>query len=288
MLTFYSSSAYSTFTRAGWTSAFNLSATKSLCIGMSTVPLLWLQLATPIMYFGIWFILLLLHWMLQSHRSRGAGFEALESPYASKSYRMSLLRHLIADSDHHDQQHPETKKDLSNTSTPHTTAAANEDGDGNYAAANDDNHDDENNHSGDDEKQLCRRFRFLRALEFLLLFSYESLTEQALQLVNCVGVGSCGHVLAEYPDLACRGNSEYKPLLAIAILVLIYAIAFPIVLCFALHKLQSSSSSSSSSSSFLSSPSHSMKQQKLAEAKYGVFYDHFKPRFWWWEIQVNQ
>jgi hypothetical protein len=28
-------------------------------------------------------------------------------------------------------------------------------------------------------------------------------------------------------------------------------------------------------------------ENKKLVAKYGVFYDHFKPKFWWWEVQVG-
>ena len=145
-------------------------------------------------------------------------------------------------------------------------------------------------------KQYCRRFRFLRAFEFLLLFSYETLTEQALQLVNCVGVGSCGSVLAEYPDVRCPNDSRYIPLLIIAILVLIYAAAFPVWLFVFLRRLCGKDGSvkklkkangNSEPVASRSPTALSQDEQILVRAKFGIFYDQFKPRFWWWEIQVN-
>eukprot|EP00052_Salpingoeca_macrocollata_P030259 m.316251 g.316251 ORF g.316251 m.316251 type:complete len:330 (-) comp23073_c1_seq9:290-1279(-) len=118
---------------------------------------------------------------------------------------------------------------------------------------------------------LCRQHRFLRALGFLLLFSYETLTEQALQLVNCIHVGACGRVLGEYPDVPCRGNRAYDPLLAVAVVLLVYAALFPTGLFWFLRKY------------CIRQP---REMQAVLEAKYGVFYDHFKPQCWWWEVQV--
>lgn len=122
-------------------------------------------------------------------------------------------------------------------------------------------------------QELCRRYRFIRSLSLLLLFSYETLTVQALQIVNCISVGSCGRVLADYPDISCPDGPGYLPLLVVAVIVLCYCAAFPFVLLHKLYQMQSK----------MSNRDH---RQLVLLAKYGVFFDQFKPEFWWWEVQV--
>eukprot|EP00041_Stephanoeca_diplocostata_P020213 m.448050 g.448050 ORF g.448050 m.448050 type:complete len:365 (+) comp21505_c1_seq6:5836-6930(+) len=123
--------------------------------------------------------------------------------------------------------------------------------------------------------QLCRQFRYLRALQYIALFSYESLTEEAMQIVNRIKVGSCGHVLAAYPAIR-SDNPAYTPLLAIAIVLLVYAAAFPIGLWWFLrHYCGCGGGTKKATDSKL-----------ILQAKYGVLFDHFKPEFWWWEVQV--
>ena len=238
--------------RASWTSAFNLSFTKSLCTGVGTISLLWIQLATPVMYIGMWFILLLLHWIFRSTRAgrRRGGYEVgLEPSVAGSSrssYRMSLMQHLIDDRDNHrigemvegkEEEEEEVAAAEEESSLP-TQQRQLQTLHGNSSST-------ESRPTTSFMKQLCRRFQFLRAFEFLLLFLYETLTEQALQLVNCVRVGSCGHVLAEYPDVQCRENSQYTPLLVVAILIIFYTAGFPVGLCIFLRRLQLRSNNNS-------------------------------------------
>lgn len=160
-------------------------------------------------------------------------------------------------------------------------------------------------------RKFAGKLRFLRALQLLMIFSYESLVEQALQLVNCVGVGACGRVLAQYPEVSCPDNPDYIPLLVVAVLILIWAILFPVVLFFYLRKLprggrrirtgkpgngsstrqsgaEGAEPSESSASGALPEPKEASLEMRLyLRAKYGVFYDQYKPEFWWWEIQVS-
>ena len=58
-----------------------------------------------------------------------------------------------------------------------------------------------------------------------------------MQLINCVSVGACGKVLAEFPDVHCPDDRDYVPLLVVAIIVLIYAAAFPTALFVFLRRL---------------------------------------------------
>ena len=148
-------------------------------------------------------------------------------------------------------------------------------------------------------KAACRRFRFLRAFEFLLLFSYETLTEQALQIVNCINVGECGHVLAQYPEVACPDTSVYIPLLVAAVLILVYAVVFPVWLFWFLWKTKNNENDDQSGAH---ADTMSTNEQVLdpsgtkpthndiikQRAKYGVFFDQFRPQFWWWEVQVSE
>jgi hypothetical protein len=166
--------------------------------------LLWLQLATPLMYFVLWLVVLVAHWVHRSSQNKVA-----RRPLSGiTDIRMSLMTHLLENGQEEQQQQQECSTD-----------------DQPYAPEN-------------SLQRYCRRFRFLRALEFLLLFSYETLTDQALQLTNCVSVGSCGsRVLAEYPDISCTNNDNFVPLLVVAVFILIYAALFPVVLFCFLRKL---------------------------------------------------
>ena len=262
--------------RSSWTAAFNLSLTGHLCLGdFSTTGLLWLQLSTPIMYFGFWLLLFVLNW-LRGYTRHGGGY----SISTSSSFKLTLLEHLVDNDSHNDD-------------TVASDVAA--------------------NNSQSSPKALCRRFRFLRALEFLLLFSYETLTEQALQLVNCISVGSCGRVLAGYPDVACPSNAAYIPLLIVAVLILVYAAVFPVGLFLFLRKLkvdnpgkadrdsddkngdtdhdnENRSSDDNDDRSHVRSFNNTLSTPSgsLTDAKFGVFYSHYKQRFWWWEVQVQK
>jgi hypothetical protein len=158
----------------------------------------WLHLATPLIYFALWLVVFVAHW---AHRSRQ---KKVARPLSSSDIRMSLMSHLLASEEEEEHEFIMEFEILSH---------------------------DQPRHSETNLQVYCRRFRFLRALEFLLLFSYETLTEQALQLTNCVSVGACGsRVLAEYPDISCTGNSSFVPLLVVAVFILIYAALFPVVL----------------------------------------------------------
>ena len=265
--------------RARWTSVFSLSATKYFCLGnRSTVGLLWLQLATPIMYFAFWFMLFIIHYLKSAAKRRNAS-----AVTNSDGYALSLMNHLVE----HDMDTETDSKNVDNADSNVSSTKSASFG------------------------RLCKRFRFLRALEFLLLFSFETLTEQALQIVNCISVGSCGRVLAGYPDVSCPSEGNYVPLLVIAILILIYATACPIVLFVFLRRIHSHANTSNSKgreechqtrqcdssstavvnihaeSDDSTGDSESKHELQLKQAKFGVFFDHYKPGFWWWEVQVR-
>lgn len=125
--------------------------------------------------------------------------------------------------------------------------------------------------------RLCRQFRYLRGLQYILLFSYESLTEQAMQIVNCISVGSCGRVLAAYPAVSCLHNPAYFPLVTVGICILVYAVLFPMGMWYFLRK-----HCGCGGGGYEANPNNI-----ILLAKYGVLYDHFKPNFWWWEVQVR-
>lgn len=146
----------------------------------------------------------------------------------------------------------------------------------------------------------CRRFRYLRALQCLVLFSYETLTEQALQLVNCIKVGECGNVLAEFPDVPCPANRNQLPLMTVAVLLLLYAVVFPAGLFIFLRKLnlhlhdhhhQQHDVNNHFNNNININNNHiaasANSDVELLEGNYGVFFDHYKAKFWWWEIQVG-
>ena len=79
---------FSPFPRSAWTTAFSLSVTRFFCLGnISTVGILWLQLGTPLIYFALWFIALVIHWLRKSWNKPAA--------LPNSSYRLSLLNHLI-------------------------------------------------------------------------------------------------------------------------------------------------------------------------------------------------
>ena len=162
------------------------------------------------------------------------------------------------------------------------------------------------------EAHLYKQFRFVRAFEFLMLFSYESLTDQALQLVNCIRVGECGRVLAEFPDVSCD-DASYTPLKITAVVILVYSVLFPLLLFRKLqlihraenaaahnyktlpHSCRQINVSGDPSDNHGNDRSHLIierhnalaDQNAVSEAQYGIFYDHFKPNFFWWEVQVR-
>jgi hypothetical protein len=191
-------------------SAFSLNITKHFCLGnISTTQLLWLQLATPLMYFVFWLVFFVVHWTRSSRRGVARPLSS-----GSSDMRMSLMSHLLENEqqEHEQEQEEQEQKELGTETQPHASES--------------------------NLQRYCKRFRFLRALEFLLLFSFETLTEQALQLTNCVSVGACGsRVLAEYPDISCNNNDSFVPLLVIAVFILIYAALFPVLLFCFLRKL---------------------------------------------------
>jgi hypothetical protein len=166
------------------------------------------------MYFVFWLVLFVVHWTRKSSKKKGAA-----RPLSSRSrdLRMSLMSHLLEN-----ELVEQGKQEESNTDVDDALLQSK----------------DRPQASENSLQRYCRRFRFLRALEFLLLFSFETLTEQALQLTNCVSVGACGsRVLAEYPDISCTNNDSFVPLLVIAVFILIYAALFPELLFRFLRKL---------------------------------------------------
>ena len=195
------------------------------------------------MYFALWLVVFVIHWLRKIKHSvnlRGHG--------RVTSYRMSLMAHLVSDDDDSITATGEDIIDDDDHSSTITTPR--------------------------ELDTLCRRFRFLRAFEFLLLFSYETFVEQALQLVNCIGVGSCGPVLAEFPDVACPNNAAYIPLLVVAALLLIYAVAFPVGLFAFLrkHNLSGEGINSRSTAEQLPKLRHTEQRRELVQAKFGVFF----------------
>lgn len=127
---------------------------------------------------------------------------------------------------------------------------------------------------------LRRKYMFVRCLEFIMLFSYETLTEQALQLVNCVDVCACvasfsnirlfkvcrfGRRVLEFPSLSCD-SSAYQPLFGVAVFLLVYTLVFPGYLLYWLRKHRESL----------------FDVDRLA--LWGIFYDHYHHRVYWWQV----
>eukprot|EP00051_Salpingoeca_urceolata_P021975 m.351836 g.351836 ORF g.351836 m.351836 type:complete len:1161 (-) comp19898_c13_seq1:28-3510(-) len=111
-----------------------------------------------------------------------------------------------------------------------------------------------------------RDHTFLRGIHFLMLFTYETLTEQAMQLVNCQNVCHLGRRLAEYPDVSCTSPS-YQILRIVALAILVYTAFFPIGLFGFLFKNRFD----------LHTP--------YFIGKYGVFFDHYTRAQYWWQVQ---
>ena len=258
------------------------------------------------MYFVIWFFLLLGMWIYHK---------------VNRATSMSLTAYLLYQ---HQHQHQQEQQPLEQQSDLHTSLLAriNEEGradpssnssDSQGSASADFHHSHHHQQHEQVVKMLCKKYRFLRAFEFLMLFSYETLTEQALQLINCIGIGSCGRVLAEYPDVSCS-SSDYNPLKGIAILILVYAVLFPALLWLGLYRhvrsrrrlrrdLTAIGASAGDNGNNISNAViiHNEKDKDndgdtddddddddpVAEARYGVFYDHYRNKFWWWEVQVK-
>ena len=313
-MVFFPSSPNKLFFRASWTSAFSLNLTRYICVGSftSTTELLWMQLATPFLYFGFWLLLATLAWLWRrlfhsrtlnrsgSGRATLATYSNDNDNFEGSDEESRLL---------HDQAHGDNILTSDNYRDSNSSSSSNNN---NNSHNNHSNHSNNHNHSISD---LYRQYRFLRSFQLILLFSYETLTDQALQLLNCVRVGECGRVLAEYPDVHCDSGSEnnaYRVLRIVAIILLVYAGVFPLLLLSKLfrihrafkhlpldrelddpllvsstnrHRLNLSAVLPSSSSN--NNTHHHSHAEAECEAKYGIFYDHYKPRFYWWEVQVR-
>eukprot|EP00042_Codosiga_hollandica_P019454 m.60236 g.60236 ORF g.60236 m.60236 type:complete len:530 (-) comp49319_c0_seq10:98-1687(-) len=114
---------------------------------------------------------------------------------------------------------------------------------------------------------LRKKNMFFRAFLFILHAGYETLTDQALVLLHCVHACHVGSVLEEYPDVPCAG-ATYQNFQGIAVTILILiSFAFPAFLSVLLWR----NSQKHNEDSFL--------------ARWGVFYDHYKPSLYWWQIQ---
>lgn len=300
------------FARAGWTSLFSLDFTQFLCLDQDTSKkAVWLRIASSPMYFAFWFLIFAFHWLVTYKWSRK--HHALKA----RNVRSTLFLHLLQEPDSSDhlmelQHAPEKSSPSSSSSTTTTVTLSEESNDVDTLLllnAGELSEKAKNENWEKIKKSLCRRYRFLRALEMIMLFSYEILTDIGLQLLNCVDLGSCGSVLAEFPDISCH-SSEYTPLQVIAWILVVYSVAFPAVVWYSLYRIHKTRARHANEGAFVSdgisenvddgslpdtsgvhssslSREHSIYADLLAEAKYGVFYDHFHEKFWWWEIQVR-
>jgi hypothetical protein len=284
-----------------------------MCLDVqSTQSLLWLRLAEPMFYLVLWFFILYLNWLYHTRKEEKRKYRLFNNyefsnhlterlVVADKHARRSEMKRslsagsgvepevaaLAATSSATEGVEPAGPNDDDNQRVQETTLLAAE------TTATVAEADGRQNRSttatsvgtlssswqeatGEEEplpdrrRRLLRQFRFIRALEFLMLLSYETLTEQALQLLNCIGVGSCGRVLAEYPDVHCTGNSDYYGLRVVAILIMIYSFVFPLGLFYGMRRIN-----------------RNRNNWLVKTVKYGVFFDHFKSRYYWWEVQVR-
>eukprot|EP00041_Stephanoeca_diplocostata_P036037 m.1296580 g.1296580 ORF g.1296580 m.1296580 type:complete len:1787 (+) comp24794_c0_seq31:338-5698(+) len=288
---------------APWMGFFNLSLAKYMCVNVQEQSSrLWLRLGSSASFFFIWMIFALCDWFITPFR---------RSQRDAEHSRPSLVKHVLnrplrkfeglhAAARHQSLMHAESHS-LHGDSHDYSYASAEPseeptrvllDHAGSSCSGTElkpirresmssvDSYASRKSHHSDDPMRswvglrLCRQFRYIRGLQYILLFSYESLTEQAMQIVNCISVGSCGRVLAAYPAVSCQHNPAYYPLRIVGICLLIYSVAFPMGLWYFLRK------------HCVCSAGYERNQETILLAKYGVLYDHFKPNFWWWEVQV--
>jgi hypothetical protein len=131
------------------------------------------------------------------------------------------------------------------------------------------NHDSHGDHQMEDPQLSARRkeLKYLRCFLFLVHAAYETLTDQALVLVHCVHACQAGSILEEYPDVPCSG-STYKGFFAVAIIILVaVSVGFPLGMFIYLTK-------------------HRARHHETEFlARWGLFYDHYKPSVYWWQIQ---
>ena len=314
-----------------------MNLTRFICISSysTTATTIWVQLATPFMYFVflglIWVgVRIYRTYWRAGHAAQFIGTNDFDSDTSIANCKNNNdMEMMLGGHSGKDSKARSSLYDRLINSGSSERFDDKENNNNNNKSDDDNINNTDHDHNSNNAQMLRRRYRFLRAFEMLLLFSYETLIDQALQLVNCMSAGGCGSVLAEFPDIACDAtDSTYGPLRAVAILLLIYAVMFPIVLFVALYKIKnynkkqqqsnvdtgahgvtagelssptssSSSSSSSSSPTFSSSSSSAApfslvpadtpddKQELLFAVKFGVFYDHFKPKYFWWEVQVR-
>ncbi len=114
---------------------------------------------------------------------------------------------------------------------------------------------------------LLNNHRLYRLFVLLILYSYETLTEQGFQLINCVNLGPCGSVLAEFPDIACTSFIfslavvDITWLRIISVILILYTCLLP---CSILYHLRKASS----------------RGNPFFAAKYDILYSHFHPQYW--------
>eukprot|EP00041_Stephanoeca_diplocostata_P037252 m.1399449 g.1399449 ORF g.1399449 m.1399449 type:complete len:1747 (-) comp25002_c0_seq6:325-5565(-) len=284
---------------APWMGYFNLSIAKYVCVDVGPEHArLWLQLGSMVLFVVAWLLMLVGDWIKHIVRDRKRhGQWEMEDRHPSllehlrsrplKRYEGLREEALHAESDESDDEATayaaaQVSEEEPTCSASHLHAETALGAHGPTAVPDDRKRLRTHAHHTHDPVRttvglrLCRQFRYLRAMQYILLFSYESLTEQAMQIVNCISVGSCGAVLAAYPAVPCRDNPAYTRLFAVAIVILIYAIVFPVAMGLFLRNYCGCGGGTRTQS----------ESNVVLLAKYGVLYDHFKPTFWWWEVQV--
>ena len=107
---------------------------------------------------------------------------------------------------------------------------------------------------------------FVRCACYLMLFSYDSWTEQSLQLLNCIDVGN-RNVVAEQPDVSCTSTEYRYPHVTAIVLTGLVVVGFPVGLLV-----------------FLSVNSYRGNlQDSWFQRHAGVLYEHYNPAVqWWW------
>ena len=108
--------------------------------------------------------------------------------------------------------------------------------------------------------------RFYRALYYLALFSYETWSHQALQLLNCEDVGQ-HRVLTENPDVSCHSTDYHHLKTTAIVIVILFVIGFPMVLYLFLRRHHH----------------RGVLHTETFRSKHGIAYEHY--HVYWWQIE---
>lgn len=245
---------------APYLSYFNLNFTDLLCVRANTLDLLLYELLSPLVFYALLFLFFMLNKLPRVFcwDKRGSSIRSyeLDQTMHNLTDKMHDLNVKLIDEvgqstaegptfDRRDSSMSQVEDNWVPVPAPRNTASRTPDA-------------------------LAEQFIFYRALTFLMIFTYQSMTETTFHILTCKDVGPCGNRLSQFPEISCD-DPDYLALRKVAFAVLgLYVIPFPIALGVWLWSLGD------------------RRHDVIVKAKWGVMYERYREEAWWWQIQVPQ